>query len=104
MTTPTRQLNISISEDKIAKLIQQGVLCAADFKCLDSDTKKAVWQLCLWSCEKRIHCDKQCQDHCKNQCAIAESPDVQSPNVQKIDVLSSDVQSSELILMSQTVT
>ncbi|MCL1137313.1 hypothetical protein [Shewanella pneumatophori] len=68
MATPTRRLNISIPEDKIAQLIQQGLLCAADFKCLDSETKQAVWQLCLWSCEKRIHCDKQCQESCKSLC------------------------------------
>ncbi len=68
MDSPTRQLNISISEAKIAQLIQQGLLCAADFKCLDSDTKKAVWQLCLWSCEKRIHCDKNCKEQCNSQC------------------------------------
>ncbi|ABV87532.1 hypothetical protein [Shewanella pealeana] len=68
MDSPTRQLNISISEAKIAQLIQQGQLCAADFKCLDSETKQAVWQLCLWSCEKRIHCDKHCQQQCKSLC------------------------------------
>ncbi|ABZ76754.1 hypothetical protein Shal_2195 [Shewanella halifaxensis HAW-EB4] len=71
MRAPNRQLNIRIPEDKIAELIQQGVLCAADFKCLDAQTKKAVWQLCLWSCEKRIHCNKQCQEKCKSQCQEA---------------------------------
>ncbi|GIU10853.1 MULTISPECIES: hypothetical protein [unclassified Shewanella] len=68
MDSATRQLNISISEAKIAQLIQQGHLCAADFKCLDRETKQAVWQLCLWSCEKRIHCDKHCQQECKSLC------------------------------------
>ncbi|MCG9731058.1 hypothetical protein L1D44_14750 [Shewanella sp. Isolate13] len=61
-----KQLNIRISEQKIAQLISQGLLCAADFNCLDSETKQAVWQLCLWSCQKRIHCDKQCQQECQS--------------------------------------
>ncbi|GIU26415.1 hypothetical protein L2719_03950 [Shewanella schlegeliana] len=65
MMRGNRQLNIRISEQKIAQLISQGVLCAADFNCLDSETKQAVWQLCLWSCQKRIHCDKQCQQECQ---------------------------------------
>ncbi|GIU25121.1 hypothetical protein [Shewanella sp. MBTL60-007] len=62
-----KQLNIRISEQKLAQLISQGLLCAADFNCLDSETKQAVWQLCLWSCQKRIHCDKQCQQECQSQ-------------------------------------
>ncbi|MDO6618281.1 MULTISPECIES: hypothetical protein [unclassified Shewanella] len=50
------QLNISISIDKLAKLIQSGQLCVADFRSLDTQTKQQLWQLCLLSCKERIHC------------------------------------------------
>lgn len=55
-----KQLNIGISTTKLASLIQQGHLCAADLQCLDKQTKQQVWQLCLWACKKRIGCTKDC--------------------------------------------
>ncbi|WOT06998.1 hypothetical protein RGE70_09605 [Shewanella sp. DAU334] len=63
-----KKLNIKISAKKIAELIQQGHLCAADFNCLDADSKQTVWQLCLWCCEKRIHCHKHCATQCQTPC------------------------------------
>ncbi|WP_194945015.1 hypothetical protein [Shewanella sp. TC10] len=51
------QLNISISLEKMAALIQSGHLCVADFKSLDIETKKQLWQLCLVACNKRIYCN-----------------------------------------------
>ncbi|WP_283102679.1 hypothetical protein [Shewanella abyssi] len=67
MGSITKKLNISISQQKMAQLIQQGHLCAADFKCLDAESKQTVWQLCLWCCEKRIHCEKACSSDCTAQ-------------------------------------
>jgi hypothetical protein len=72
------RLNISIDVDKVAQLIKAGHLCAADLQCLDRASKQTVWQLCLWSCQKRSTCNnKQCQqpsckpltavDHCIRQ-------------------------------------
>lgn len=52
------RINLSISSQKLAKLIHEGHLCAADFTCLDSDSKRQVWQLCLICCQKRIVCDQ----------------------------------------------
>ncbi|MDB2386755.1 hypothetical protein N9W21_05370 [Shewanella sp.] len=65
-----KSLNIRISEQKIAQLIQQGHLCAADFKCLDPESKHRVWQLCLWCCEKRISCTKNATGSCSSQCGV----------------------------------
>ncbi|AZG73340.1 hypothetical protein [Shewanella livingstonensis] len=71
------RLNVSIDADKVAQLIKAGHLCAADLQCLDRASKQTVWQLCLWSCQKRSTCNnKQCQqpykllnaaDHCIQQ-------------------------------------
>ena len=52
------QLNISIPLEKMAALIQSGHLCVADVKSLDIETKKQLWQVCLMSCNKRVHCDE----------------------------------------------
>lgn len=51
-------VNISMDASLLAKLIHKGELCAADFKCLDKHTKKAVWQMCLIHCQQRIHCNE----------------------------------------------
>jgi len=59
------RLNVSIDADKVAQLIKAGHLCAADLQCLDKASKQTVWQLCLWSCQKRTSChNKQCHQAC----------------------------------------
>ena len=60
------KVNLSISSSKLAELIQAGHLCAADFNCLDPESKQQVWQLCLWSCNKRVHCTKLCTQQCNS--------------------------------------
>ena len=47
------ELKIAISYQKIAGLINKGELCAADLKCLDKETKQAIWKICL------IHCPEE---------------------------------------------
>jgi hypothetical protein len=47
-------IQIEIEEDKLAYLFEQGVLCAADFRCLTSASKHSVSQLCLNNCAKRL--------------------------------------------------
>ncbi len=59
-------INVSIDSNKVAQLIRAGHLCAADLHCLDKSSKQTLWQLCLWSCQKRIGCQKtQCQKTCQ---------------------------------------
>ncbi|MFC3185599.1 hypothetical protein ACFOD0_01640 [Shewanella intestini] len=50
------KLNISLSYQQLASLIDHGHLCAADLQCLDKETKQALWQMCLIHCQQRIHC------------------------------------------------
>ena len=55
--SPEKAVNLSISVEKLAALFQAGHLCAADLNCLDNESKQQIWQLCLWSCNKRVHCE-----------------------------------------------
>ncbi|QUM76822.1 hypothetical protein HWV00_11565 [Moritella sp. 24] len=67
------KVNLSISTHKLAELIQAGHLCVADLNCLDAESKQQVWQLCLWSCNKRVHCTKPCTQQCNSgYCASKE--------------------------------
>jgi len=47
-------IKIEIDKDKLMHLFEQGVLCAADFRCLNSESKQQVTQLCLTNCAKRL--------------------------------------------------
>lgn len=47
-------IQIEIDKDKLMHLFEQGVLCAADFRCLNSESKQEVSKLCLTSCSKRL--------------------------------------------------
>jgi len=47
-------IQIDIEKDKLMHLFEQGVLCAADFRCLNVESKQQVSQLCLTSCGKRL--------------------------------------------------
>ncbi len=38
----------------IRRLMESGVLCAADFRCLDADSKSVVRRLCLACCAKNL--------------------------------------------------
>ena len=47
-------IQLEIDRDKLMSLFEQGVLCAADFRCLNSDSKQQVTELCLNNCSKRL--------------------------------------------------
>jgi hypothetical protein len=42
-------VHIAISPHALAELIESGTIHAADFKCLNADSKKTVWKLFLSS-------------------------------------------------------
>ncbi len=42
------QLEIGI--DKLESLFSRGELCATDIRCLNGESKKYLWKLCLSSC------------------------------------------------------
>lgn len=50
------QLEIGI--DKIESLFNKGELCAAEISCLNCESKKCIWNLCLSLCAKRMACKK----------------------------------------------
>lgn len=78
----TTRINLSIDEAKLAQLILDGHLCAADLHLLDSESKQKVWQLCLWCCKKRT----QCQHHaCTKTCVPNLPKERQIPIVQEVN-------------------
>ncbi|MEC4724011.1 hypothetical protein HWQ46_00395 [Shewanella sp. D64] len=86
----TSQVNLSISADKLAKLIQAGDICAADFRCLDSDSKQIVWQLCLLCCSQRVGCLKPCSQSCSQSINFSSKPD-SITSIEQVDEITSSV-------------
>ena len=58
------QLEISI--EKLESLFDRGELCAAEVRCLNCESKKLIWDLCLRSCVKRKLCNLV-KGYAKNQ-------------------------------------
>jgi len=50
-------VQIEIGIDKLESLFNKGQLCATDFRCLNCESKKCIWDLCLASCAKRMQCE-----------------------------------------------
>ncbi len=50
-------LQIEIGIDKLEFLLSKGDLCAAEIRCLNADSKKSLWSLCLTSCSKQMQCN-----------------------------------------------
>jgi hypothetical protein len=61
-----QEVKMKISVEKLAELFSAGLLCAADFQCLDCDSRDAIQQLCLKSCA--LQSDEKCQA-CLNKCS-----------------------------------
>ncbi|ABV36817.1 hypothetical protein Ssed_2208 [Shewanella sediminis HAW-EB3] len=90
-------VNMSISSQKLTELIQSGALCAADFRCLDLESKQTVWQMCLWCCSKRIHCSHDCTKNCPKPCtdsvnlhtttSIEQADQITSKEMKYIDII-----------------
>jgi|GEM_PF-2965306 len=47
-------IQLEIDKNKLLQLFEQGVICAADFRCLNPISKQHVMQLCLKNCAKRL--------------------------------------------------
>lgn len=84
------KVNISISNQKLAELIQAGHLCAADLNCLDAESKQQVWQLCLWSCNKRVHCTKACTKQCNSGYCEGANRRAEVADVSALTVINAD--------------
>ncbi|MCH1930977.1 hypothetical protein L9G16_12345 [Shewanella sp. A25] len=68
------RIHLAISEDKLAQLMRNGSLCAADFSCLDAHSKRTVWKLCLSCCQNEVRCT-QCTQLNWQQISIITNAD-----------------------------
>ena len=48
------RVQLEIPVEKLSDLMSQGVLHAADIRCLDGDSKECVKHICLQACSKRL--------------------------------------------------
>ena len=61
-------LRVELKANTLALLMEKGHLCAADFRCLDSESKECVQKLCLKTCAKCLlsDCPYQNCNKCNN--------------------------------------
>ncbi|RJG42642.1 hypothetical protein [Motilimonas pumila] len=72
----SQRVQIDIPVAVLARLFSQGALCAAEFRCLDAESKQAIWQLCLNACEG-----------CMDDAAVTSSLPEYHQGAQRIKVL-----------------
>lgn len=56
-----KKVRVELAEETLARLLERGLVCAADFRCLDCTSKQCLWRLCIESCAQRTipaTCDK----------------------------------------------
>lgn len=58
-TGKAKTLSIEISAEKINTLLAQGIICAADIRCLDVSSKHCLKELCLATCLYNKHSCQQ---------------------------------------------
>lgn len=46
-------LRIEVAEETVCRLLEEGRVCVADFRCLDCKSKDCLWRLCLECCAKK---------------------------------------------------
>ncbi len=46
-------VRMELSASTLGCLLAAGHLCAADFRCLDCESKNCVWRICLMNCMKQ---------------------------------------------------
>ncbi len=71
-------LRLEVSAETLLRLLASGQLCAADFRCLDCESKQCVWRLLLMSCEKTLKPGTACDGHCST-CSRAVNEDPSKP-------------------------
>lgn len=49
--TASDYLRLEVSVETLSRLLASGQLCAADFRCLDCESKQCVWRLLLMNCD-----------------------------------------------------
>lgn len=64
LSKKTEQVRLEIDADRLRRLLKMGALCAADFHCLDCESKQCVWRLLLMNCEKNLNAETGCNSRC----------------------------------------
>jgi hypothetical protein len=57
-------LRLEISAETLLRLLANGQLCAADFRCLDCESKQCIWRLLLMSCKTMLKPGSGCNGCC----------------------------------------
>lgn len=84
LNTEKSGVRVEIAEKTLIRLLSAGQICVADMRCLDCESKKCLWRLCLKSCAKCLssgtrppsganlfccacgrHFYEECQQHCQ---------------------------------------
>ena len=55
MSAMPESIRLEMESGALYRLLVSGVLCAADFRCLDCESKTCVWRLCLMSCGGKMN-------------------------------------------------
>ncbi len=53
-TVCKKRVRVEMTEETLSRLLEGGQVCAADFCCLDCDSKQCLWRLCLESCVNTV--------------------------------------------------
>ena len=54
MNAVPERIRLEMTPEVLYRLLASGALCAADFRCLDCESKTCVWRLCLMSCKEEV--------------------------------------------------
>lgn len=73
-------LRLELSAETLLRLLASGELCAADFRCLDCESKQCVWRLLLMSCEKTLNAGTGCNGRC-SECGGSRTGDKKGPEL-----------------------
>ena len=56
-------IRMQLNEQTLKRLLRSGELCAADFRCLDCESKACVWRLLLQQAAKEEDSSLECLAH-----------------------------------------
>jgi hypothetical protein len=51
-------VRVEVDAETLNRLLAAGQVCAADFRCLDCESKRCIWRLCLISCAIKLKTSK----------------------------------------------
>jgi hypothetical protein len=68
-------VRVHVDAKTLNRLIAAGQVCAADFRCLDCESKQCIWRLCLTNCASKLNTGKATVSDQKNLCRFrGQSP------------------------------